>query len=59
MGVVSVRGTVTTLVDLRKRLNVDAPPSQSTTASCCAIKQRGDRVFVDAVLQVYRLRETS
>lgn len=58
MGVVSVRGTVTTLVDLRKRLNVDAPPPNPTNR--ILLCDQGNEViglFVDAVLQVYRLRE--
>jgi purine-binding chemotaxis protein CheW len=58
MGVVSVRGTVTTLVDLRKRLNVDAPPPQATNR--ILLCDQGNEViglFVDSVLQVYRLRE--
>jgi purine-binding chemotaxis protein CheW len=58
MGVVSVRGTVTTLIDLRKRLNVDAPEPDSTNR--ILLCDQGNEViglFVDAVLQVYRLRE--
>ncbi len=58
MGVVSVRGTVTTLIDLRKRLNVDAPEPDSTNR--ILLCDQGSEViglFVDAVLQVYRLRE--
>lgn len=58
MGVVSVRGTVTTLVDLRKRLNVDAPEPDSTNRILlCGQGSEVIGLFVDAVLQVYRLRE--
>lgn len=58
MGVVSVRGTVTTLLDLRKRLNVDAPPPQpSNRILLCDQGSEVMGLFVDAVLQVYRLRE--
>jgi purine-binding chemotaxis protein CheW len=58
MGVVSVRGTVTTLVDLRKRLNVDAPePNPTNRILLCDQGSEVIGLFVDAVLQVYRLRE--
>jgi len=58
MGVVSVRGTVTTLVDLRKRLNVDAPaPHTGNRILLCDQGSEVIGLFVDAVLQVYRLRE--
>jgi purine-binding chemotaxis protein CheW len=58
MGVVSVRGTVTTLVDLRKRLNVDAPePNPTNRILLCDQGNEVMGLFVDAVLQVYRLRE--
>lgn len=58
MGVVSVRGTVTTLVDLRKRLNVDASePDPSNRILLCDQGSEVIGLFVDAVLQVYRLRE--
>jgi purine-binding chemotaxis protein CheW len=58
MGVISVRGTVTTLVDLRKRLNVDAPePNPTNRILLCDQGNEVMGLFVDAVLQVYRLRE--
>jgi len=58
MGVVSVRGTVTTLVDLRKRLNVDAPaPHSDNRILLCDQGNEVIGLFVDSVLQVYRLRE--
>lgn len=58
MGVVSVRGTVTTLVDLRKRLNVDAPePNPTNRILLCDQGNEVIGLFVDSVLQVYRLRE--
>lgn len=58
MGVVSVRGTVTTLVDLRKRLQVAAPaPSAANRILLCDEGSEVIGLFVDSVLQVYRLRE--
>jgi len=58
MGVVSVRGTVTTLVDLRKRLNVAAAePGVTNRILLCDQGSEVIGLFVDAVLQVYRLRE--
>lgn len=58
MGIVSVRGTVTTLIDLRTRLKVTAAPPTSTNR--ILLVDPGSEaigLLVDAVLQVYRLRE--
>jgi purine-binding chemotaxis protein CheW len=58
MGVVSVRGTVTTLIDLRVRLRVHAE-TPAATNRILLVDQGSELIglFVDAVLQVYRLRE--
>lgn len=58
MGVVSVRGTVTTLIDLRMRLRVNADAPVATNR-ILLVDQGSELIglFVDAVLQVYRLRE--
>jgi purine-binding chemotaxis protein CheW len=58
LGIFSVRGTVTTLVDLRRKLRM--PESEETTRSRVLLVDRGNEVIgllVDAVLQVFRLRE--
>jgi purine-binding chemotaxis protein CheW len=58
MGIVSVRGTVTTLIDLRLRLKVTASPQ--TASNRILLVDPGNEaigLLVDAVLQVYRLRE--
>ena len=58
VGIVSVRGTVTTLIDLRSRLKVPAGPLRAT-ARILLLDQGRELVglLVDAVLQVYRLRQ--
>lgn len=58
MGIISVRGTVTTLIDLRSRLKVAAAtpmPSNRILLVDPGTEKVG--MFVDSVLQVYRLRE--
>ena len=58
MGVISVRGTVTTLIDLRHKLKM--PGREMGPATRVLLVDRGNEVIgllVDAVLQVYRLRE--
>lgn len=58
MGVISVRGTVTTLIDLRRKLRMPERPVGPLTR--VLLVDRGNEIIgllVDAVLQVYRLRE--
>jgi purine-binding chemotaxis protein CheW len=58
LGVVSVRGRVTTVLDLRKRLRLEA--TQPTRHTRVLFVDAGAEVLgllVDAVLQVYRLRD--
>jgi purine-binding chemotaxis protein CheW len=58
VGIVSVRGTATTLIDLRSRLKVAAAPQQNH-ARILLIDGGSESLglLVDAVLQVYRLRQ--
>lgn len=58
LGIISVRGQVTTLVDLRRRLKM--PERELDSRSRVLLVERGSEVLgllVDRVLQVYRLRE--
>jgi len=58
LGIISVRGRVTTVLDLRRRLHM--PESPVTKHTRVLLVDGGHEViglFVDAVLQVYRLRE--
>jgi purine-binding chemotaxis protein CheW len=58
LGIVSVRGQVTTLVDLRRRLHVDASAIGSRTR--ILLVDQGDEILgllCDRVLQVHRLSE--
>lgn len=58
LGIISVRGTVTTVIDLRLRLNMDASPIGPR--SRILIVDGGSEVMgllVDAVQQVHRLSE--
>jgi purine-binding chemotaxis protein CheW len=58
LGIVSVRGRVTTVIDLRRRLRVAEAPMDKNTR--VLLVDAGDEVLgllVDAVLQVYRLYE--
>ena len=58
LGIVSVRGRVTTVIDLRRRLRVDEAPMDKHTR--VLLVDAGDEVLgllVDSVLQVYRLYE--
>ncbi|MGD8861415.1 MAG: chemotaxis protein CheW [Myxococcales bacterium] len=58
LGIFSVRGTVTTLVDLRRKLRMRE--GEETSRSRVLLVDRGNEVIgllVDAVLQVFRLRE--
>ncbi|HEX4352647.1 MAG TPA: chemotaxis protein CheW, partial [Polyangiales bacterium] len=59
LGIISVRGQVTTLVDLRRRLRVDASAVGSRTR--ILLVDQGDEILgllCDRVLQVHRLSET-
>jgi purine-binding chemotaxis protein CheW len=58
LGIISVRGTVTTVIDLRRKLRVPAAPI-SVRSRILIVDGGSERigVLVDAVLQVYRLRE--
>jgi len=60
LGIVSVRGQLVTVVDLRRRLRlVEGPPSRKTRI--LLVDATGGEVmgvFVDEVLQVYRLAES-
>jgi purine-binding chemotaxis protein CheW len=59
LGIISVRGQVTTLVDLRRRLHVDASTIGSRTR--ILLVDQGDEILgllCDRVLQVHRLSET-
>jgi purine-binding chemotaxis protein CheW len=58
LGIISVRGRVTTLVDLRRKLQM--PETALTIKSRVILVDKGEEVLgllVDEVLQVYRLRE--
>jgi purine-binding chemotaxis protein CheW len=56
LGIVSVRGQITTVIDLRRRLRF--PPEATTIRSRILLVEGGDEVLgllVDEVTQVYRL----
>lgn len=58
LGIISVRGTVTTVIDMRIKLKVEVAPLSVRTR--ILIVDSGSELIgllVDAVLQVYRLRE--
>jgi purine-binding chemotaxis protein CheW len=58
LGIISVRGRVTTLIDLRRKLKM--PEKEITVKSRVILVDKGEEVLgllVDSVLQVYRLRE--
>lgn len=58
VGILSVRGRITTVIDLRKRLRMSAAPN--TKQSRILLVEGGDEVvglLVDEVFQVYRLHE--
>ena len=59
LGIISVRGQVTTLIDLRQKLNVEAAPVNSRTR--ILLVDQGDEILgllCDRVKQVHRLSET-
>jgi purine-binding chemotaxis protein CheW len=58
LGIISVRGQVTTLIDLRERLRVQAAPVSSRTR--VLLVDQGDEIMgllCDRVQQVHRLSE--
>lgn len=58
LGIISVRGRVITVVDLRRRLKLpEGPPTKQTRV--LLVEHRGELLglLVDCVLQVFRLRE--
>jgi purine-binding chemotaxis protein CheW len=58
LGILSVRGRITTVIDLRKRLRMAAAPT--TKASRILLVDGGEEVvglLVDEVFQVYRLHD--
>jgi purine-binding chemotaxis protein CheW len=60
LGIVSVRGQLVTVIDLRRRLRLTESP-QTKRARILLVDATGGEVmgvFVDEVLQVYRLAET-
>jgi len=59
LGIISVRGQVTTLIDLRQKLNVELAPVSSRTR--ILLVDQGDEILgllCDRVKQVHRLSET-
>jgi purine-binding chemotaxis protein CheW len=60
MGIVSVRGQLVTVFDLRKKLRVAEPPPTSKTRILLVESPQQETLglWVDQVLQVYRLAET-
>lgn len=59
MGIISVRGQIVTVVDLRRRLRLDAAPPSPRTRILLTDAGGGEVIglWVDEVLQVYRLSE--
>lgn len=58
LGIVSVRGRVTTVIDLRRRLKlIEAPLDKNTRVLLVDAGNEVLGMLVDAVLQVYRLYE--
>ncbi|HJL32605.1 MAG TPA: chemotaxis protein CheW [Polyangiaceae bacterium LLY-WYZ-15_(1-7)] len=56
LGVVAVRGTITTVIDLRRRLRVaESPPDKHTRILLVAADDEVLGVLVDQVLSVHRL----
>ena len=58
LGIISLRGQVTTLIDLRRRLSMPEPGITARTR-VLLVERRDETLglLVDRVLQVYRLRE--
>lgn len=60
MGIVSVRGNIVTVVDLRRRLRLPETPSTRRTRILLVSATGGELLglYVDEVLQVYRLADS-
>jgi purine-binding chemotaxis protein CheW len=60
MGIVSVRGQLVTVIDLRRRLRLAEPVPTRRARILLADASGGETIglFVDEVLQVYRLSES-
>jgi purine-binding chemotaxis protein CheW len=60
LGIVSVRGPVVTVVDLRRRLRLPEMPNTNRTRILLVNATGGEKLglFVDEVLQVYRLADS-
>lgn len=60
MGIVSVRGQLVTVIDLRRRLRLSEPPFSRRARILLADSSEGETLglYVDEVLQVYRLSES-
>lgn len=60
MGIISVRGQVVTVIDLRRRLSLEERPTTGRARILLADTDSGETIglFVDEVLQVYRLADT-
>src|SRR5262249_7348014 len=60
MGIISVRGQIVTVMDLRRRLHLLEPPATPRTRILLVESESGETLglYVDEVLQVYRLAET-
>lgn len=59
LGIVSIRGQVVTVIDLRRRLRLPEMPSTNRTRILLVNATGGEQLglFVDEVLQVYKLAE--
>ncbi|MEM7448049.1 MAG: chemotaxis protein CheW [Myxococcota bacterium] len=59
LGIISVRGRITTVIDLRKRLKLPAPAATHSTRILLVDNGHGEvlGLLVDRVLSVYRLHE--
>jgi purine-binding chemotaxis protein CheW len=58
LGILSVRGRITTVIDLRRRLRMtDAPPRRQSRILLVAGGEEVMGLLVDEVFQVYRLAE--
>jgi purine-binding chemotaxis protein CheW len=60
IGVVSVRGRLVTVIDLRRRLRLPEAPMDRHTRILLAADEHGEQIglLVDEVMQVYRMTES-
>ncbi len=60
LGIISVRGQLVTVIDLRRRLRLEEAPATSRTRILLADGAGGETLglYVDEVLQVYRLADS-